>query len=158
MNDIAADSKLDDLERRVQALETKVSTLPDAKQIDEQIQANLPPPAPSFKDIALPIPNVDTLVTTARTTWAIFEMFADIKAMLWMLVDRRYHMGWITRLLTIVLVVAIFLSPWWAPFAGYDNFISRIVDKAIDLVLGLVLFTVLFFETRRYKEWRKGRS
>src|ERR1043166_1135872 len=100
MNDVA-DTRIAELERRVEALEAKV--------------ANTPPPVdpvqpPSFKDITLPLPSVDTVVTTAKATWAIFEMFSEIKWMLVMLVDRRYHMGWIARLLTIGLVVFILLD------------------------------------------------
>ncbi|MBI2808485.1 MAG: hypothetical protein HYX68_26155 [Planctomycetes bacterium] len=170
MDDIAietaADAKLAEIERRVQALETKVAALPDAQKIEEHVtewvKASLPQPvdptaAPSFKDISLPIPNVESLVTTARTTWAVLEMLAEIKLLLWMLVDRRYHMGWLTRIVTIGLLLAILVSHWWIPFAGYDNFVSRLIDKAGDLVLGLILFMLLSYETRRYKEWRKGR-
>ncbi|MBI3822139.1 MAG: hypothetical protein HY289_05595, partial [Planctomycetes bacterium] len=150
-------------QRRVEALESKVASLPDARQIDERIKANLPPPVdptqpPTFKDLALPIPDVDTIVSTARTTWALVEVFAEIKLMLWMLLDRRYHMGWLTRLAAIGLVIAFMLSYLWVPFGGYDNFVSRMIGQAGDLVLGLILFMVLMFETRRYKEWRKGRS
>jgi hypothetical protein len=162
MNDFAADSKLADIEARVLALETKVASLPDTRQIDERIKANLPPPidptqAPSFKDIELPIPSVETLVTTAKTTWALVEMFAEMKTLLWMLVDRRYHMGWLTRLLTIGLVILILVSHFIWPFARWDMVVSPIWDKLVDLVIGLILFMVLHFEMRRYKEWRSKR-
>jgi hypothetical protein len=162
----AVKETLEALERRVRVLESKVEALPDQRQIEEhvaeRVKASMPPPidpahAPSFRDITLPIPNVDTIVTTAKTTWALIEMFSEMKALLWMLVDRRYHMGWVTRVLAIVLLVAILCSPWWVPFGGYDNIISRLVDKAADLVLGLVLFMILIYETRRYKDWRGQR-
>lgn len=159
----ATESKLASLERRVEALETKVAALPDSRQIDERIQASLPPPVDptqpfSIKDVTLPIPNADTIVATAKTTWAIVEMFSEIKTLLVMLVDRRYHMGWLTRLVAVILLVAILLSHWWVPFGGFDNVISRLIDKSADLILGLILFMVLSYEMRRYKEWRKGRS
>ena len=159
--DPATESKLTDLERRVHALETKVASLPDVQQIDARIQANLPPPVdptkpPGLQDIALPIPNVETIVTTAKTTWGIVELFGEMATLLWMLIDRRYHMGWFSRIITIGLLIAILTSHWWAPFAVYDNFISHLWDKVIDLVLGLILFMVLIFETRRYKAWRGG--
>ncbi len=161
MSDIVTDPKLDDLERRVQTLETKVAALRDAREIDERIKANQPPVdsagPPSFKDIELPIANVQTVVATARTTWALVEMLAEIKTLLWMFVDRRYHMGWLTRLVAIGLMIAILVSHWWVPFGGYDNVASRLIDKCADLVLGLVLFMFLSFETRRYKEWRSKR-
>ena len=103
------------------------------------------------------MPNVQTIMATAKTTWMLFEMAAELKTLFWTLLDRRYHMAWITRFITITLIVSIMTSHWWAPFAVYDNFISHLWDKMIDLVLGLILFLVLSFETRRYKEWRSKR-
>jgi hypothetical protein len=169
MNDIGIDSptemKLAELDRRVQTLETKVAALPDAKDIESRIKASIPPSpppidpsqAPSFRDISLPMPNVQTLVATAKTTWTLFEMIGELQTLFWTLFDRRYHMAWITRFITITLLVLILTSHWWAPFAVYDNFVSHLWDKLIDLALCLILFMVLSFETRRYKEWRSKR-
>jgi hypothetical protein len=156
---------LAELERRVQTLEAKVAALPDPWQFEERItqrvKANLPPvdptQAPSFKDIELPIPNVQAVVATAKTTWALFGMLSELKMLLWTLLDRRYHVAWITRVITIGLLIMILTSHWWAPLATFDNAISHLWDKVIDLVLGLILFMVLSFETRRYKEWRSKR-
>ena len=160
--DSATDSKLAELERRVETLETKVAALPDAKQIEDRVKASLPPPVdptapPSFKDIALPIPNVDMIVSTAKTTWTIVEVFGELKTLLWMLIDRRYHMGWLTRVVTIVLLMVILVSHFIWPFARWDMVLSPVWDKLIDLVLGLILFMFLHFEMRRYKEWRGQR-
>ena len=159
MNDIATD--LADLERRVRALETKVASLPDAKQIDERIQANLPPSAdpsqaPSLKDLSLPIPSVDAIVSTAKTTWTLFAMFNELKMLFWTLFDRRYHMAWLTRVIAIVLLVLIVTSHWWLPLA-FDNVIGHTWEKAVDLMLAFVMFFVLHFEMRRYQEWRSKR-
>jgi hypothetical protein len=166
MNDIGIDSrtevKLAELDRRVQTLETKVSALPDAKEIESRIKANIPPApapvdpsqAPSFRDIAVSVPNVQTIVATAKATWTLFEILAELKTLFWTLFDRRYHMAWVTRFITITLLVLMMTSDWWAPFATYNNFVSRLWDKLIDLVICLVMFMVLSFETRRYKEWR----
>ena len=170
MNDIAVesavDAKLAELDRRVGALETKVAALPDAQKIEEHVTERLkskqappvdPTQAPSFKDIEIPIPSVQSVVKTAKATWLMFEIFGELRMLFWTLFDRRYHMAWFTRVVTIVLLVAILTSHWWAPFAVYDNFFSNLWDKLIDLFLGLILFVVLSFETRRYKEWRKLR-
>lgn len=164
--DTAVDSKFVDLERRLQAVEARVAALPDPQQLEERVtervKAKLPPPIdpsqpPSFQDIELPIPNFQTVVATAKTTWTLLEMFSELNMLFWTLMDRRYHMAWITRVITIVLLVLILTSHWWAPLAGSDNFISHFWDKVIDLILGLILFIVLSFETRRYKEWRSRR-
>ena len=157
---------LAELERRVRALESRVAAIPDTQQIEERVtervKANLPPPvdptqAPSFKDIALPIPNLDTVVMTAKSTWALIEMFGEMKTLMWMLVDRRYHMGWLTRIITIMLLAAILASHFFLPFARWDTVVSPIWDKLVDLLLGLILFIVLHFEMRRYKEWGSKR-
>lgn len=161
-DDIAVDGKLADIEARVLALETTVASLPNATQVEERIKANLPPPvdpsrSPSFKDIELPIPNIQTVVAGAKTTWALFEMLHELNMLFWTLLDRRYHMAWITRVITILLLVMILTSHWWVPLAGFDFWISHVWDKIIDLLFGLLLFMVLSFETRRYKEWRSQR-
>ena len=49
-----------------------------------------------------------------------------------MLVDRRYHMGWLTRILTIGLLVFILASHFIWPFARLDMIFSPIWDKLID--------------------------
>jgi|ERR1043165_3734067 hypothetical protein len=154
---------LAELECRVQALELRVASLPDTRQIEEhvteRVKASLPVPPPvepvqppSFKDITLPIPNVQTIVTTAKTTWTLFEMIGELKLLFWTLVDRRYHMAWVTRVITIALLVAILTSHWWLPFAGIE-IIGGLWEKLINLAIGLVMFLVLHHEMRRYQEW-----
>ena len=178
MNDIATDPSVNgstamlqtlaELERRVQALETRVAALPDAQQMEERVAekviAGLPPPpppidpapAPSFRDIEIPMPSVQTVVKTAKATWLVFEMLAELRMLFWTLFDRRYHVAWITRFITISLLVLILTSQWWVPLAKVD-YIGGLLDKIADLLLCLILFTVLSFETRRYKEWRHQR-
>jgi hypothetical protein len=158
---------LADLERRVQILESRIALLPDSRQIEERVtervKASMPPPAPpvnpakapGFKDIEMPIPSVQTVVNTAKATWLIFEMLAELRMLFWTLFDRRYHVAWITRFITIGLVILILTSQWWVPLAKVD-YIGGVLDKIADLLLGLIMFTVLSFETRRYKEWRGG--
>src|SRR5207249_1466004 len=130
MNDVG-DTRFAELEHRVEALEAKVASSPPP---DDSTQP------PSLKDMSLPIPSVDTVVTTAKASWAILEMLAEIRWMLTMLVDRRYHMGWLTRLLTIGLLVFILLSHFVWPFARLDMVLSPVWDKLIDLLAGLILF------------------
>ena len=84
-------------------------------------------------------------------------MLGEFKALFWTLFDRRYHMAWMTRFIAIVLLTAIMTSDYWFPLATYSNTVSRLWDKFVNIVLCMILFMVLIFETRRYKEWRKGR-
>ncbi|MSU77687.1 MAG: hypothetical protein EXS16_06285 [Gemmataceae bacterium] len=169
MNDIAiestTDAKFAELERRVLTLETKVALMPSVEQIEtritEQVKAMPPPPVepptlPSFKDISVPIPSLQALVNTAKTTWTLIEMFNELKMLFWTLFDRRYHMAWATRVIVIVLLVAILLSSWW-PFA-FDNTIGRLLEKIVNLLLGFVMFFILHIEMRRYQEWLGKRT
>jgi len=154
-----------DLERRVVALESKVASLPDAQKIEdhvtERVKASMPPPAPpsqapGLRDIEIPMPSVQSVVNTAKATWMLFEMLGELRMLFWTLVDRRYHMAWITRLVTIFLLIAILTSQWWVPFAKVD-YLGPVLDKIADLILGMILFMFLSFETRRYREWRNQR-
>lgn len=158
---------LADLERRVQILETKVALLPDSQQIEERVaervKAGMPaqPPvdptrSPGFRDIEIPIPSVQNVVAAAKTGWAIFEILRELKLAFWTLFDRRYHMAWITRLITLALLVMILTSDYWFPLATYDNIASRFWAKLVSVFLGLIMFVVLSVEMRRYKEWRNG--
>jgi hypothetical protein len=154
---------LEQLAQRVQKLETTVAALPDARQIEDRVttrvKASIPPPPPvneppSFKDIALPIPSVPTMVATAKTTWALFEMLAELRLLLWMLVDRRYHMAWLTRVIAIVLLAAIMTTHYWLPFAAVA-IVGPLWEKVINLGLALVMFMMLHYEMRRYQQWRQ---
>lgn len=157
---------LAELERRVHALESKVAAIPDSRQIEKHVterdKASLPPPpvepsqAPSFRDIEIPIPSAQSLVNTAKATWMLFEMLGELRMLFWTLFDRRYHMAWLTRFVTIAILFLILTSQWWVPLAKVD-YVGPVLDKVADLLLGLILFTVLSFETRRYKEWRSQR-
>ncbi len=163
--DDTPETRIAELENRVRTLETKVAALPSVEQIEtritEQVKA-MPPPVeppvmPSFKDISIPIPSLNTLVNTARTTWTLIEMLNELKMLFWTLFDRRYHMAWATRVIVTVLLVAILLSHWWLPFA-FDNVIGRLWEKVINLLLGFVMFFILHFEMRRYQEWLGKRA
>jgi hypothetical protein len=159
---------LADLERRVQILEARIALLPDSQQMEERVtervKASIPPPAPpvdpsrspGFRDIEIPIPSVQNVVAAAKTGWALWEMFGEMKALFWTLFDRRYHIAWITRFITLGILVMVFTSDYWFPLATYDNMVSRLWDKLVNVLLCLIMFVVLSIETRRYKEWRGG--
>src|ERR1022692_1740048 len=138
--DSSAGSKLADLERRVHVLEAKVAAIPDTNQIEERVaqrvKASIPPPgdpsqAPSFQDIELPIPNMQAMIATAQSTWTLIEMLGELKMLFWTLVDRRYHMAWITRVIAIVLLLTILFSHFLLPFARLDTVVSPIWDKLV---------------------------
>ncbi len=156
---------LADLERRVQILEARMALLPDSQEMEERvterIKASMPPPmdptqSPGLRDIEIPIPSVQSVVAAAKTGWAVFEILREMKLAFWTLFDRRYHMAWITRLVTLALLIMILTSDYWFPFATYENIASRFWAKLVNVFLGLIMFVVLSVEMRRYKEWRRG--
>jgi hypothetical protein len=151
---------LADLEGRVRALEQTVATLGDTRQIEERVAERVSAQVPRLESVveaisARPLPPAvksmlgvatepSTLKQVAHSSWLIFDMTRELVTVGRMLLDRRYHMAWITRILVIIFTAAIITSGWWFPF-GFG------LDKLVDLALAGVLFLALFCETRRYK-------
>jgi hypothetical protein len=106
-------------------------------------------PAPGLKPAAEPAPSL--VPAGVRRTWVLLDALAELRAILRMFVDPRYHMslfGWLTPL---VLAVAILTSGWWLPLAAVPG-VGWLLDKIVDLFLAFVLFKVLGHEARRYRE------
>src|SRR5205823_6397063 len=130
---------------RVSAQVPRVSV----ESVVEAISARpLPPAVRSMIGVAA---EPSTLRQVAHSSWLIFDVLRELVTVGRMLLDRRYHMAWVTRILVIVFTSAILTSGWWFPLA-FDNWFGHIVDKLFDLVLAGALFLALFCETRRYKE------
>jgi hypothetical protein len=148
-----------DLEQRVLMLEQTVSRLQDTRQLEERITervaTRLPPPPdpPPPPQPALP---ASTLQTAVESSWLLFDLLADARAMLAMLFDRRYTMAWLTRVVAVLLLLALFTSSWWCPL-WYVPFVGAYLDKLLDLCLALLVFLLLSREARRYREWRARR-
>ncbi len=158
------------LEGRVRALEATVATLQDTRAMEarvaERVTAQVPqvsvasvvealstqPLPPAVKNLVGAATQPSTLKQVARSSWLAFDMMQELAVVGRMLLDRRYHMAWLTRFLVIVLVIVILTSAAWFPLTDY--LVGRLLDKAFDLVLAGVLFLALFCETRRYKDWR----
>jgi hypothetical protein len=88
-----------------------------------------------------------------HSSWLALDMLYELFNVGRMLVDRQYHMAWVTRLLVILVTSAILTSGFWFPLA-WDNWVGHLLDKLFDLLLAAVLFLALYCETKRYKEWR----
>jgi hypothetical protein len=153
-----------ELEQRVQMLEVSVSELQDTRQLEERITervaTRIPPPPPPEPPAPLPLLRepivLDPLPDTVQSSWLVFDLYNDARAMAAMLFDGRYHMAWLARVTAIVLLVAIFSSGWWFPLSLVP-FVGGYIDKLLDLGLALLLFLLLNRETRRYRDWRAGR-
>src|ERR1043166_3507090 len=129
---------LADLEGRVRTLEQTVAALGDTRQIEERVAERvaaqgsrvsvesvveaisarpLPPAVRSMIGVAAP---PSALRQVARSSWLVVDMLRELATVGGMLLDRRYHMAWITRILVILFISAIMTSGWWFPLAS-DN-------------------------------------
>jgi hypothetical protein len=106
-------------------------------------------PAQGLKPAVEPAPSL--VPANVRRTWLLLDTLAELRAILRMFVDPRYHMslfGWLTPLL---LAVAMLTSGWWLPLAAVPG-VGWLLDKLVDLAICFVLFKVLGHEARRYRE------
>ncbi len=162
---------LEVLEGRVRALEQTVAALQDTRQLEarvaERVSAQVPrvsvesvvqalatqPLPPAVQTLVGAASRPSTLKQVVHSSWLAFDMVQELVAVVRMLLDRRYHMAWITRVVVVAFAAAFVLSSYWFPLAG-TGWLGNLFDKLIDLVLAAVLFLALFCETRRYREWR----
>ena len=69
----------------------------------------------------------------------ILEMVAEMKMLFWTLFDRRYHMAWLTRFITLGLLVMLFMIR----ISGFrwrriDNILSRVLGQVRQPVRGFL--------------------
>jgi hypothetical protein len=108
----------------------------------------LPRPEPPAADpLSLVLPS------RVDRPWLLFDLFAELRAMVRMFFDIHYHVAWTTRLIVLVLLPAILLSHWWFPFA-WVPVVGTLGDKLVDLVLAFAIYKVLSREAHRYMETR----
>jgi hypothetical protein len=165
------------LEQRVQRLEDAVASLQDSGPLEERItqrvadrlqgraapatgladkvSATRPAPPPPTGKPFLSAPSVGPQV--ARQTWLIFDVLAELRAMVRMFFDVRYHVGWSTRLTVLVLVPLLFLWHWWVPLTGVWLF-GPLLEKSVDLVLAFFIYKALSREAQRYREAQSARA
>jgi hypothetical protein len=90
--------------------------------------------------------------TSSGVVGFLWEIFVELRSMIYMFVDPRYSMSWWGRGFALVLLVLLMFSFWLVPgtsipFAGYW------INKVADLVLAYLLFKVLLREARRYRQF-----
>jgi hypothetical protein len=179
----ATDPRVMALEARVRRLEDAVASLQDTRQLEERVVESvtakvgrgrsnglresaglileagrhlLPAAVDAVRD-GDPPPDPSPAATAkrepSRTSWLLWDLYADARAMLRMYVDPRYRLGWQGRLLPLALVAAIVTSWIWIPGTSIlPNVLSSLLVKAVDLVLAYVLFKIVLREVRRYRE------
>jgi hypothetical protein len=170
------------LEQRVQRLEDAVAALQDTRpledrvieRVSEQLGITVPrrepdprtehmitaerrtaaPPADGVSTQETPpLPPQGTSPLIARHPWLLFDLLGELRAMVRMFFDVRYHVAWSTRVTVLILLPLIFLSGWWCPLA-YVPLLGPVVEKVVDLVLAFFVYKALSREARRYREIR----
>jgi len=175
------------LEQRVRRLEDAVAQLQDTRQLEERIVERIaarapaatpaPPRESSSNFIAdagrrlLPaaaaaagLMGSEALAAPqaapgapARRPWLIYELWTELRSMVYMHFDLRYRMTWYGRVIPVLLFAAILTSFMWFPglaylWAAVNQDVAGILMKLVDLVLAYFLFAVLRSEARRYRE------
>ncbi len=143
------------LEERVRRLEDVIAAMHLAPpEWNEATRAARPPLDPALANgivaapAALPLETPGPLFPPPATSWLLFEIYAEFRAILRMFFDPRYHLRWFTRLLTLALIAGMVLSRWVIasiPLVGW------LLDLMIFVVLLYVLIKVLSREATHYR-------
>jgi hypothetical protein len=162
------------LEQRVQRLEDAVASLQDTGPLEErvtqrvterlqgrvppaeQITRSRPPLAGKPPPATVPPAAVPPGPQVVRQPWLLFDVLAELRAMVRMFFDVRYHVGWSARLTVLVLIPLLLLSHWWLPLTGVWLF-GDLFDKIVDLILALFIYKALSREAHRYREAQAAR-
>jgi len=86
----------------------------------------------------------------AGRPWFLYDLYAEGRAIVRMYLDRRYRLPWFTRVVPLVLLVAILTSSVWFPGTSI-SVVGTIIDKVVDLLLAFCAFKILSREARRYR-------
>src|SRR5258708_6925414 len=161
------------LEQRIQRLEDAVAQLQDTRPIEERvvervadrINRNRHHPVRNTTGMIIeagrqllpaalaPVPEQmpppeQPAAAKSSVMWAAlrWELLVELRAIFRMVVDPRFRLGWPTRILTVVLLVAIATSKFWPPMSMLPDPVATILDKIVDLAFAYMLWKVLIHE------------
>ncbi len=165
------------LEQRVRRLEDAVAGMQDTRTLEERVVErvitrvkNGTPSAPAAEppsllahasrkllpaaielvrtQVAEPPPAPAAAVPVARR-WLLFDIYADVRTLCRMYVDRRYRVSWSALVVPVAALVLFLLS--WLIISGLWV-VGPLLDKVFDLLLGFVVYKVLVREIQRYRQ------
>src|SRR5206468_1216830 len=93
---------------------------------------------------------------TTRYPWLLLDLFRELRVMVRMFFDVRYHVGWSARVTALIVLPLIFTSYYWVPFTSL-LVVGTVIEKTVDLVLAFLAYKALSREARRYQEWKAAR-
>jgi len=159
---------LQELQRRVLALEQAVARLQDPQAMEERITERLaqmpvaiPPPAPGpYPEPELP----QFKEPTGRWgggwgSWLFVDMWQEARTLIKLIFDQRYMMAWTSRIVVLTTLPLILTSHWWLTlilcgFPWIDG-LRGILFSAVNLVLAFALYKTLSREVRRYNDYTR---
>jgi hypothetical protein len=164
------------LEERIRHLESLLSQVQNlqsleqrvAERVASQIQRQPPAPAPGSTGPSV-LGQARALIDVGRNLlpalppgdapprprgWLIWEMIAEVRAMVCMYLDPRYRVSLLGYVVPPILFVAFMFTKWWLPFALMleKAGLAWIIVVPVDLLLLYAMFKVLGYEARRYRE------
>ena len=156
-------NSLGDLSERIRRLEDVLASLqaPDftrpmtfEETVHAPAAASTPAPqnaaqAPAASTVPPGLEASPLLRLLPEGNWLLFEVYAELRCIVRMLVDPRYTMTWSTRVLPLIILAAMVLS--WITIAQLPV-IGTLLDRVIFLLLGYLLFKVLGREALRYRQ------
>ena len=161
------------LEERIRNLEQLLTQLQHLKALEQTVvlrpAEQAQPPAPPASSGPSVFGQVGTLIEASRhllpnlppgiapppmRRWLLWEIIAELRAMVYMYVDPRYRLSWYGYVLPPVLFLAYLSSYYWVPFTGLLEAmkLSRALTVPVDLLLLYTMFKILGSEARRYRE------
>lgn len=168
-------SKVDEaLEHRVKRLEDAVASLQDTRVLEERIIERLsrsPSLQSSNKEKVIDRkylsgaesskPKSDSEKSafpqeSLKQAWFFIDVWKEFSTICKMFFDVRYHMGWFTRILTIILVPAFLLSNYWP--RPPIPIVAEIWERVFFLLVAFFFFKALSREAQRYKHFRELRN
>jgi hypothetical protein len=151
------------LERRVRRLEEEMDALKDTRALEERValrvterlqkvadSGQFTATSPPAATMSFPVERA-ALAARDRHGWLLFDMIADARLILRMLLDKRYAQAWTTHLVVWLFVPAILTSRWWFPLS-YVPFFGSFFDKALDLLMAFCVYKALSREARHYRQ------
>jgi hypothetical protein len=155
------------LEPRVRRLEDAVAALQDTRQLEERVAERV---ANRMDHQAAPRQSADVLFqagrqllpaalalthdaggnSAPRTGWLPWELYAEIRTIVTMFLDRRFSVSWTARVVPIVLLVFLVLS--WLFLDGHFLLLGTLLDKVVDVLLIICTYKILSREAQRYRE------
>ena len=155
---LEGEAPLASLEQRVHRLEEAVTVLQEkvTQKSADKPQVKAGPALANSNNIMAgnpPEPADGPAAESPRPPWLIVDILGEAKAMVQMFFDIRYHVGWFTRLLVIILLVMIFTSGlWFLPV--HIPIIGPPLNKIMDVLLAFLTYKVLSREAARYRAMR----